>query len=94
MLTLDTLVHFTWFWNRDFFLETPVGNFLWSDPEYPGGNNTIVPCDMTYQDFCKKVNCEFGRDKGKRTIRQYCGDQVVITQYSEKPKTEFKGWPE
>lgn len=78
MLTVDMIAHFTWSFGHTFHLETEVGNFEWSDPDY-GGDNTIKPCG-TLGEWCKKVGIDFGRDKGKHFIRDYCGPDVRIQQ--------------
>lgn len=75
-INLDTIAEFTWFWNHHFFLETKEGNFIWSDPDYPGGNNTIRSYNGTLQDYCKESNIPYGRSKGKHSIRGYCGEGV------------------
>lgn len=77
MINLDTVADFIWFWSDKFFLETSEGNFIWSDPDYQG-NNTIVPFKGTMAEYCKQTKIPFGRDKGKHTIRGYCGEDVVI----------------
>lgn len=77
-LDLDTVADFTWCWNYKFFLETKAGNFIWSDPDYPGGDNTIRPYKGSYADFLRENHIEFGRDKGKHIIRDYCGENVLI----------------
>lgn len=76
MLTLDTYGLFSWDFGNKFHIETAVGNFEWSDPEYPGGDNTIKPCGP-YEEWRKK---QYARDKGRHKIRDYCGDKVVICQ--------------
>ena len=77
MLTLDTVGEFTWGFGNEFFIETPEGNFVWSDPDY-SGDNTIRFFNGTYQDWCKHQNLPYGRDKGKHTIRGYCGENVIL----------------
>ena len=76
-LTLDDIGEFTWSFNRQFFIETSKGNFVWNDPDYDG-DNTIKPFNGDYKKWCDPINIPFGRDKGTHTIRGYCGDQVVI----------------
>ena len=78
MLTLDTIGSFTWNYNKMFFIETKEGNFEWSDPEYLSGTNEIHPFKGTYNDWRIKENIPFGRDKGKHSIRDYCGENVKI----------------
>ena len=82
-INLDTVAEFTWFWNHDFFLETNEGNFIGSDPGYPGGDNTIRHYYGTIRDFCRDSHVSFGRDKGTHTIRSYCGENVVFVSLIE-----------
>jgi hypothetical protein len=77
-LTLDDVAKFTWMFTNIFFLETSKGNYLWSDPSYPGGDNTIKPTNQTYGEYCKEG--EFGRIKGEHVIKDYCGDEVKIME--------------
>lgn len=79
-MNLDTVANFIWFWSHEFFLETDDGNFIWSDPDYPGGDNTIKPFDGSLKDFCNAGGPGYGRVKGRHTIRAYCGDQVKFIE--------------
>ncbi len=76
---LLTLVgDFTWFWNDTFFIETSVGNFIWSNPDY-NGTNTIKPYNGTYKAFLKSLNnIPYGRSKGKHLISDYCGTDFTL----------------
>lgn len=78
MLTLDTVGHFTWDFGQRFHIETVDGNYEWSDPDY-NGDNTIRPAPP-YPQWLDKQNIEFGRDKGRHTIRDYCGPDVKIME--------------
>jgi len=80
MINLDTVADFTYCWGCTFFLETPEGNFEWSDSDYPGGDNTITPFDGTLKDFLNKINIQYGRCKGQHTIEAYCGEEVKILE--------------
>ena len=68
---------FTWLWGQEFFVETSVGNFIWNDPDY-GGDNTFTAFSGSYTDYLKKAGIDFGRDKGRHVISDYCGDQIVL----------------
>lgn len=85
MLTLDTVCDFTWMWDDRFHLETEDGKaYIWSDPDY-GGDNTIRPTFKTQADYAKEFegkSMAWGRDKGKHTIRDYCGEDVEIIEGS------------
>jgi len=78
-LTLETVAEFIWFWNDKFFLETPCGNFVWSNPEYDG-DNTIVPFEGSIENFCKKIGIPYGRDKGRHTIGGYCCEYLKLPE--------------
>jgi hypothetical protein len=76
-ILLDQIGEFTWFFGDKFFIETSMGNFLWSDPDY-NGDNTISSFNGSYKDACKHLRVPFGRDKGTKKIREYCGDQIKL----------------
>lgn len=75
MLT-DTVAKFTWTFGCDFFLETPIGNFVWSDPDYHG-DNTIKPYKGSIRDY---FGNSFGSDKGKHTVAGYCGEDFIFVE--------------
>ena len=68
--------NFTWNFANKFFIETVEGNFVWSDPDYPGGDNSITPYAGDYKQW---INGRLGRNKGKHIIRSYCGDSVFLS---------------
>jgi hypothetical protein len=78
-LTVEDIANFTWMWGQEFFLETAKGNYIWRDPDY-GGDNTIRPYHGSYRDFLEEIGVEYGRDKGKHFISEYCGSQVQIVE--------------
>lgn len=69
---LELLGSFTWMWDDKFFIETAEGNFIWRDPNYPGGDNTIKSYDGSLKQYCRKTGIPFGRDKGKHFLKNYC----------------------
>ncbi|GAI42205.1 unnamed protein product [marine sediment metagenome] len=77
-MTLDTIGQFTWLWGHEFFVKTTEGNWIWSDPDYPHGDNTLRKTPLTLGEHLKKHDIPYGRDKGRHTIRDYCGEKVVI----------------
>lgn len=77
MITLDTMGSFTWNYGQKFFIETIDGNYVWSDPDY-NGDNKIVLFNGTYEEWLKLERIPYGRDKGKHTIRGYCGEGVRL----------------
>ena len=79
-LTLDTVGQFGFSFYHKFFIETAIGNFVWSDPDYPGGDNTIIPFDGNLKDFCKQEGIPYVRDKGTHIIGEYCGKNVIIKE--------------
>jgi len=74
---LNSVGHFSWDFGQKFFVETPHGNFVWSDPDYKG-DNTFTKFDGSYKDWIKQIGISYGRDKGNHIIRSYCGDQIVV----------------
>ena len=79
MISLDTVAEFSWNFSNEFFLETPDGNFIWSDPDY-NGDNTIKPFNGTLLDYIKISNIPYVRGKGKHTILGYCGNDVQFVE--------------
>ena len=77
-MTLDTIGEFTWLWGHEFFITTPEGNWIYSDPDYDGGDNTIRKIENTLVEYLKIHHLPYGRDKGQHTIGQYCGEEVTI----------------
>lgn len=74
---LNTVADFSWAWNDKFFLETPYGNYVWSDPDY-NGDNTIRRFNGTRKMFLDEQKIPYVRDKGMHVIKDYCGPNVVI----------------
>ena len=74
---LNVVGEFTWMWGMDFFIETDVGNFIWKDPDYQG-DNTIRRYNGSYNDYLKEFDIDFGRDKGKHMISEYCGTEFKL----------------
>jgi hypothetical protein len=69
---------FTYMFGMHFFIETEVGNFVWSDPDYQG-DNTMTLFKGTYKDYCKQDSMGgFGRCKGKHLIGRYCGEDFTV----------------
>jgi hypothetical protein len=68
---------FTWMWGMHFFVETPIGNFVWSDPDY-NGDNSFKKYDGSYKDYCKQCSLPYGRDKGSHLISDYCGCNISV----------------
>ena len=75
---------FTWDFGQCFFIETEVGNFVWSDPDY-NGDNSLTLFDGDILDFFRgDIHSEysdfFGRDKGMHFIRDYCGEDFILKE--------------
>ncbi len=83
-LTID--MYFCWAFDKYFLLSLVDHNrpeynnyqyhYVWSDPDYPGGDNTIRPFFGTYRDWCKVVGIPYGRSKGHHIVEKYCGPDV------------------
>lgn len=77
-VSIDTIAEFIWGFGSEFFLITPEGNFVWSDPDY-GGDHTICPTTLTYEEWVDPNNLGlFGRAKGVHRIGDYCGNDVTF----------------
>lgn len=65
----ETEGNFTWGWGCEYFIETEVlGNFEWSNPEYPGGTGEIKVFNGNYADWVEEMGIPYGRDKGTHKI--------------------------
>lgn len=74
---LNSFAHFTWTFGMKFHVSiNSKSNYEWSDPDY-GGDNSFTPCPPwnEYSDKGRKIA---GRDKGRRRISDYCGDEIII----------------
>lgn len=71
---LEVVGEFTWNFGTDFFVETPVGRFVWSSPEY-GGTDTLCRYRCTYDEW---IAPDFGRAKGMHTLYAFCGDTFTF----------------
>lgn len=60
-----------------FFLKQIKEIFFGEDPSY-SGDNSIVRFEGSLQDFLKKYNIPFGREKGKHYISSYCGEDFTF----------------
>ncbi len=74
---LNLYGEFTWDFGCHFFIETEIGNFVWSDPTY-NGDNTMVKFSGTLNEWLDDPKL-FGRSKGIRPIGGYCGDEFVVS---------------
>lgn len=71
---------FTWNYNCKFLIETSEGNFVWSDPDYPFGDNSVTSFKGTYEDWLKQEQIPCGRDKGKHIIKSYIGNDFTFKE--------------
>lgn len=77
---MNVVGEFTWDFGQNFFIETPIGNFVWSDPDYYG-DNTIRTFNGSIQDYFGEG---FGRCKGRHTISGYCGEDFEFVAGESK----------
>lgn len=75
---LNTTGHFLWSFGVDFFIETELGNFIWSCPDYEGGNNTVRAFSGNFHDWLKLINLDFARSKGLHQIHAYIGENFIL----------------
>jgi hypothetical protein len=74
---LNSVGEFTWDFGCQFFVETQLGNYVWSDPDY-NGDNTLKRFNGNYPQWCKQRGIPYGRDKGRHVVKNYCSDNVII----------------
>jgi len=85
---LDMIGDFSWDFGCQFFVETSVGNFIWSDPDYEGDNSFTLTRE-TLDEYIEKMNIPYVRSKGVHTIRGYCGEDIGIVGFEmNNPETE------
>lgn len=85
MITKETIGKFGWAWSHEFFVQTDYGNFIYSDPDYPNGNNTLQPYPHSLRKFCQDRGLACVRDKGCHPIEKFCGPNVkILEQDNEK----------
>lgn len=73
---LSSMGKFTWMFGWAFFIETPIGNFVWNSPSY-GGDNTVRRFQGTYTEYSSGA---IGRDKGYHDVERYCGPDILLSQ--------------
>ena len=74
---LNTNGKFLWNHADKFFIETVLGNFIWSDPDM-GGSNSLFPYGGTFLDWNAKANKNsLCRDKGTHVLKDFCGADVI-----------------
>ena len=77
---LEEIGKFTWFYNHKFFVETKLGDFIWSDPEYPEGDNTFTPYLGGINQFLKEQGVSVAKYKGEHQIKIYCGTEIKLIE--------------
>lgn len=88
MLSMDSTARFGWAFGHLFLVE-PSGSqelYVWSSPDYEGGDNTIrkldapYPCNRSeWTALCRKhLGTDYVRDKGVHAISKFCGPDVRI----------------
>ena len=85
MLTVHTPANFYHSGGPNFLLQTRIGNFVWSSPDYPDGDNKIRKFNGTYQQWCRQEGISYGKDKGTHIIGTYCGQDVIISNTEINP---------
>lgn len=77
-ILLQVRGRFAWAHGPDWLIETPIGNFHWSDPDY-NGDNTIRPYQGDSLGFSKEfLHGNPIRDKGFHDIERYCGTEFTV----------------
>jgi hypothetical protein len=71
---LNTVGYFSWSGiDHRFFIQTEVGNFEFSDPQFKGGTNIITRYNGSFRDWSKDKK-PWG--KGMFSVIEYCGEEV------------------
>lgn len=74
MIDLDTVAEFTYGFGQLFLLKVKGKFYVWSDPDYEGGDNTIGEYTGNPSNFAGPNF--MGRYKGIHRIGDYCGELV------------------
>lgn len=69
---------FTWDFGSRFAVETNLGLFEWSDPEYNGDNSMRFLVNKSFSDWLEMSNIPYGRDKGNHIVKDYCGKEFNL----------------
>jgi hypothetical protein len=77
---LGTMGHFTWSQGKEWLVETDLGNFIWSDPNYGDGDDTLTFFEGGHDEFyaLAGVQPEVCKDKGDNLILNKCGQDIDL----------------
>lgn len=79
---LDMQADFTWGFGQEYYVDADNGKqYIWSSPEY-GGDNSFKETKMSYADW---IAPNWGRNKGKHVVRNYCGSNIYISPLPRSP---------
>lgn len=80
--------NFIWMFGKEFFIETAVGNYVWSSPDY-NGTNEIRKITVPLETYQKQKGIPFGRCKGRHRVGVYVGqDARLVDPARSQPITE------
>lgn len=71
---LETVAEFTWNFGIHLYVDTGSKQFIYSSPSYYG-DGSLVETNQSYDDWIKP---NWGRDKGKHIIKEYCKVSKVV----------------
>jgi len=79
---LSEVGNFSWNLDKEFFVQTSMGNFVWKDPAL-GGDNTFTKFEGSFAEYCIKQGGTgfFCPSKGHRQIIKFCGRQIKIVGF-------------
>lgn len=69
---------FLWAWNKNWLIKTHIGNFHWSDSEYPGGDNSVRKYFGTEEEFLENCGVPYFRSKGETVIKNRVPENVRL----------------
>ena len=64
--------------DKNWIIKTSIGCFLWSDLDYPGGDNTIRKYDGDEYDYLERTGTPYFRDKGQTFIKDRVPENVQL----------------
>lgn len=71
---------FFWSFGKEFFIETEIGNFVWSSPEYGDGDNSVRIFEGNYSKWLDDNGIDFARNKGTHSILYYIGEDFTFKE--------------
>jgi hypothetical protein len=80
MSDLSTYGYFTWGTSNKCFVETEIGNYVYSCPCFSYGDGSLRAYKGNLNDWLKEHHLKSGVYKGYYTIENFCGSKVRFVE--------------